>query len=99
MEIEGLGQALNSFEVNPKKENSDDKKSVSFGEALRDFIQSVNNAQVKADKKVEDVVRGNSDDLAGAITALEESSLQFQLLIEIRNKLLEAYQEINRIQI
>ena len=45
------------------------------------------------------VVRGESDDLHTAMVAIEEASVSFKLMLEVRNKMLEAYQEINRMNI
>ncbi len=79
--------------------NDSQENKASFGEVIRDFLHAVNNSQIEADEKIKEVVQGNSSNLIEAMTTLEESSLSFQLMLEIRNKLLESYQEINRIQI
>ena len=50
-------------------------------------------------EKTNELVSGESQDLLGAMTSMEESRLSFQLLLEIRNNLLESYKEIQRMQI
>lgn len=72
---------------------------VTFGDTIKDFLETVSNAQNTADQKMKDVIQGRSENLLEAITAMEESSLNFQLMLEIRNKLLEAYQEVSRVQV
>lgn len=100
MPIESINPILNSVGGATSKRNETQKSTgVSFGDTIKDFIESVQDAQSAAEKNVEDVVRGRSENLLEAMAALEESSLNFQLMLEIRNKLLDAYQEINRIQI
>jgi flagellar hook-basal body complex protein FliE len=59
----------------------------------------VNKKQTEASEQVSSVVTGESEDLHSAMIALEEASVSFQMMLEIRNKMLEAYQEINRMNI
>ncbi len=70
-----------------------------FGETISDFIQAVNNDQKSADQAVADVVQGKSDNLHQAMASMEEARLSFQLMVEVRNKLLESYQTIQRMQV
>ncbi|MCH7497765.1 MAG: flagellar hook-basal body complex protein FliE [Candidatus Marinimicrobia bacterium] len=72
---------------------------VRFSDQLKELLSSVNAKQAEASEKVSDVVTGESEDLHSAMIALEEASISFQLMLEIRNKMLEAYQEINRMNI
>jgi len=71
----------------------------SFGETLGDFLDVVNSKSTDAAQQVTDVVQGRSDNLAQAMMSMEESKLSFQLMIEIRTKLMESYQEISRMQV
>ena len=72
---------------------------VRFSDQLKELLNSVNARQAAADKKVSEVVTGETEDLHSAMIALEEANVSFQLMLEIRNKMLEAYQEINRMNI
>lgn len=100
-------KAINSvtdFQALPQiKPNAAIKKDTikenSFGEAMKKFLNDVNNDQHAAAQKVQEIITGQSQNLAEAMTAIEESRLSFQLMLEIRNKLVESYQEINRMQI
>ncbi len=74
-------------------------EKVSFSETIKDFLSAVNQSQKTAGKKVADVVEGKSENLAEAMTRLEESKLNFQLLLEIRSRLLDSYKEIQRMQV
>ena len=71
----------------------------SFGDTMSDFLEVVNNNSKAAGEQVTDVIQGNSDNLAQAMMSMEESKLSFQLMIEIRSKLLQSYQEISRMQV
>ncbi len=71
----------------------------SFGDTMTDFLDVVNSNSKAAAHQVTDVVQGNSDNLTQAMISMEESKLSFQLMIEIRTKLLDSYQEISRMQV
>jgi flagellar hook-basal body complex protein FliE len=81
------------------QERKEQAKDISFNEQLKELLYSVNTKQTEADEQVSKVVTGESEDLHSAMIALEEASVSFQLMLEIRNKMLEAYQEINRMNI
>ena len=70
-----------------------------FGDMISDFLQAVNTDQGEATQKVADVIQGRSQNLHEAMATLEEAKLSFQLMLEIRNRLLESYQELQRTQI
>ncbi len=70
-----------------------------FGQTISDFIQAVNNKQISSQQQVADVIEGRSENLHQAMASLEEARLSFQLMIEIRNKLLESYKTLERMQI
>lgn len=71
----------------------------SFAESMKELFYSVNDKAAEADTKVTSVITGETDDLHTAMIALEEANVSFQLMLEVRNKMLEAYQEINRMNI
>ncbi len=77
----------------------DRSEGLGFKEQLKSMLYQVNEMGQLADQKVTDVVTGESDDLHNAMVALEEANVSFQLMLEVRNKMLEAYQEINRMNI
>jgi flagellar hook-basal body complex protein FliE len=81
------------------QERKDQTKDINFSEQLKELLYSVNKKQTEADEQVSKVVTGESEDLHSAMIALEEASVSFQMMLEIRNKMLEAYQEINRMNI
>ena len=70
-----------------------------FGAQLAAAIDGVNDMQVHRDGLVEQMVRGEQIEVHEVMTAAEEAQLSFNLMLEIRNKLLESYQEIMRMQV
>ncbi|MCF7800580.1 MAG: flagellar hook-basal body complex protein FliE [Candidatus Marinimicrobia bacterium] len=70
-----------------------------FADVLTEFLNSVNDKQFTAVAKTNEIISGESQDLISVMSSVEESRLSFQLLLEIRNKLLESFKEIQRMQI
>ena len=70
-----------------------------FSDYLSDMVRDVNAKQANAGATVESVLAGESVPLHQAMIAVEEASVSFQLMVEVRNKLLESYQELMRMQI
>jgi flagellar hook-basal body complex protein FliE len=71
----------------------------SFTDTLKDMIQDVNNLQIEAKEVNEAFIRGDLEDLHQVTIAQEKARIALELLLEVRNKLLEGYQEIMRMQI
>ncbi|MEO9170392.1 MAG: flagellar hook-basal body complex protein FliE [Candidatus Baltobacteraceae bacterium] len=71
----------------------------SFKDALKGFLNDVNDKQVTADQKSQDLALGKSNDFEGTVKSVEEAGLAMQFTLSVRNKLLEAYQEIARMQV
>lgn len=72
---------------------------LNFGEILKNAIGSVNDAQLNADEAVKNVLNGESRDIHATMIALQKAETSLQLMLEVRNRLLEAYQEIMRTQV
>lgn len=71
----------------------------SFSDFLGQMVQDVSAKQTNAAGAVEGVLSGQNVPLHQAMIAMEEASVSFQLMVEVRNKLLESYQELMRMQI
>jgi flagellar hook-basal body complex protein FliE len=75
-----------------------EKGEQSFKDVLGNFVSSVNDLQHKATETQENFLKGEVGDVHQVMIAVEEASVAFELLMEIRNKLLESYQQIMRMQ-
>jgi flagellar hook-basal body complex protein FliE len=71
----------------------------SFGDVLSHLVGEVNDRQLAAADKVQGLLGGREVSLHETMIAMEEASLSFQLMVEVRNKLLESYQELMRMQV
>ena len=71
----------------------------SFSNVLGQFVGEVNSKQAAAGDAVTGLLSGGNVSLHQAMIAMEEANVSFQLMIEVRNKLLESYQELMRMQV
>jgi flagellar hook-basal body complex protein FliE len=69
-----------------------------FVETLRGAMDQVNQLQQTADAKVGALLDGSGMDVHSALIAVEKADLSFQLMMQVRNKIVSAYQEISRMQ-
>jgi flagellar hook-basal body complex protein FliE len=70
-----------------------------FQGALKEAIASINDIQQGANQAVEALATGQSQNIHQAMIALQQADISFQLMMQIRNKLVTAYEEIQRMQI
>lgn len=70
----------------------------SFADTLSAAVQQVNNLQAGAEQKVTNLLAGNGEDVHAATLSVERASLAFDLMLQVRNKMVSAYQEISRLQ-
>lgn len=71
----------------------------SFAETLRGALNEVNRLQGERDDTVRGMVTGTVQDPHEVMVITEEAQLAFELMLEVRNRLLESYQEIMRLQV
>ena len=93
-DLKPLGAALNI-----KKPSLGGKETVSFGEVLKQSVNEVNRLQVAADSSIEALVSGKDKDIHGTMIAISKADLAFRMTLQIRNKVIEAYQEVMRMQL
>jgi flagellar hook-basal body complex protein FliE len=70
-----------------------------FNSHLKNALGEVNELQQKANQAIEQLVGEGKGDLQETIVAMERADVSFRLMMQIRNKVLEAYQEIMRMQV
>lgn len=71
----------------------------SFAGSLKDAIAQVNEAQLEAGRTVDKFVVGESQNVHQMMIALQKADVSFQLMMQVRNKLVSAYEEIQRMQV
>jgi len=69
-----------------------------FRDILHSAIDDIQQLEGQAETKVAGVIDGNGADVHSAMIAVEKADLSFQLMMQVRNKIVSAYQEISRMQ-
>jgi flagellar hook-basal body complex protein FliE len=70
--------------------------AVSFKDTVKSLLDGVNDKLVDASQQSQDLATGRSNNFDGAIKSVEEATLAFQFTMAVRNKLMEAYTEIEQ---
>ena len=93
----GTNSILNNLNISNTKEEK--TNGTSFSNVLSDVISKVNDSEVNANNKIESLIKGEDVEMHEVMLAMQESVLSLQALIEVRNKTVEAYQEISKLQL
>ena len=99
--INSISQSLSagpSLQASKLTESSEAGGS-SFKNMLLDSIQEVNSSQLEADRAVENLFTGGESNPAEVPTAVQKADLAFRMMMQVRNKLVQAYQEVKDIRI
>ena len=79
--------------------NPSSKSDGGFGSILTDAMQKVGEMNNDATKSVENFLSGEGDDLHKTIMATQRADLGMELFLQVRNKVVSAYQEVMRMQV
>jgi flagellar hook-basal body complex protein FliE len=85
--------------VAPIGDVSKSSKSAGFQQILQDAIHRVEQSRADATQAVEQFVSGENQDLHSTVLATQRASLDFELLLQMRNKVVQSYQEVMRMQL
>lgn len=73
--------------------------STTFKEALLDSLKQVNSMQQDANRAIESLATGGDANPAEVLTAVQKADIAFRMMMQIRNKLTQAYQEVQNIRV
>ncbi|TWT03690.1 flagellar hook-basal body complex protein FliE [Planomicrobium sp. CPCC 101079] len=76
-----------------------ENKAEGFGDIFKQALQDVNAAQKESDTKTKQLVTGEVNDVSEVMIAAQKASLSLELTVQVRNKVVEAYQEVMRMQL
>jgi flagellar hook-basal body complex protein FliE len=99
LNISSIANSLNVLGTNSNSKIDDSEAGKSFQNMLNDAISSVNNEQVDGYKAMEGIATGKVTNLQEAVQRIEEAELSLKLALEVKNKALNAYKEVMRMQI
>lgn len=94
--IQGILQQQAPLEAPQKRPAAGE---ASFQDTLEKFVNEVNNLQQNADTSTQKLLSGELQDVHQVMLAMEEANTSFQLMMEMRNKILDAYREVMRMQV
>jgi flagellar hook-basal body complex protein FliE len=102
MNISNLNSIISPAQTSPANKISTgdtENSGGNFGSLVKDAVESIDSTQKSADQEIAKAVTGESPDLHRTIIALQTADLKFQLGLQVRNKLIGAYEEIMRMQV
>ena len=79
--------------------NSANSTQKSFAQTLNDAIGTVNEMQKSSDKAAQDLATGRTDNVADVMIATEKADIALKLMVQVRNKIIDAYQEVMKMQV
>ena len=97
LQIKGIEGVSESFGVTPLKGPARQDKG--FSDLLKNAVESVNTMQYEAMRLEDAVAKGENVNIHQAVIAGEKAGLSFKLLMQVRNKVIDAYQEVMRMQV
>ena len=93
--IRGRGEALAGAGKSPK----DEKSTANFADTLADFVKETDELQKTADQALEDFGSGKVENMHEVMLSMTRADLSFRMMLEVKNKLVDAYTEIMRTQV
>lgn len=76
-----------------------ESSGASFADILRNSISEVNELQTQADAAIRELSHGRTDNVSAVVSQVEKADLAFRALLAVRNKLIDAYEEIGRLRV
>jgi len=99
MDILPIGPIQNGNKVDLKFDKVEKQNGVGFKETVSNFVNEVNDMQVKAGESVENFATGKVENVHEVMIAMSKAEVSFKFMMETRNKLIDAYKEIIRMQV
>lgn len=98
--MEKIAQLQTPFLQNQFLEKMQPKPEVTgFGDVFKNALKEVSEAQNVSDKKTDQLLTGEVKDVHEVMIASQKASLSLQMTMQVRNKVVEAYQEVMRMQV
>lgn len=89
----------NTATLKPNTISKPETGGISFGDTLKDAIHKVNDLQQTADVKMQQLATGETTDIADVKIAAEKADIALRLMTSIRNKMIDAYNEVMKMQV
>jgi flagellar hook-basal body complex protein FliE len=96
--IQGLPTNVPDFGTSSSIKTQAGGDSTEFMKTLEDAMTQVGQLQNDADTRVGQLLNGNGQDVHSALIAVEKASLAFDMMVQVRNKIVQAYQQVSGMQ-
>lgn len=96
IKIDDIRRQLEDISLKSKINAPEEKTGQSFSSVLQNAIKGVNTDQLKGEQAVVDHISGKETSLHNTLISLEKADISFKLMMQVRGKLMEAYQQIMR---
>ena len=90
---------INTSEIARPTAPGDAVGDKSFADTLKDAVNSVNDLQKTADHSAQELATGRTDNVADVMINAEKAEIALKLMIQVRNKIIDAYQDIMKMQV
>ncbi len=94
-----LRSSQNAADALGQTQSAGQPGQVSFADMLKDAVGKVNTMQKTADTKMEQLATGQTDNIQDVMVSTEKADIAMRLMVNIRNKVIDAYQEIMKMQV
>lgn len=96
----GIGQSsLSQSGTARSSSGSAETTQKSFADTLNDAIGSVNELQKASDTATQNLATGRTDNVAEVMIAADKADIALRLMVQVRNKIIDAYQEVMKMQV
>jgi flagellar hook-basal body complex protein FliE len=99
MDVIPIGPIKNDNTVELKFDKAEKQDGVGFKKTFSSFVNDVNDLQIKAGESVENFATGKVENVHEVMIAMSKAEVSFKFMMETRNKLIDAYKEIMRMQV
>jgi flagellar hook-basal body complex protein FliE len=94
-----LGAIPNAYLTEPSSADAGSGgDGLNFGAVLKNAVSSVDQVNASANAQVNSLLQGGSGDMTSVMVAVEKADVSFQLMMQVRNKIVSAYQDIEKMQ-
>lgn len=76
-----------------------DPANKSFADTLKDAVGQVNTLQKESDKKAQDLATGKTTDIPEVMMAAEKADIALRMMVQVRNKIIQAYEDVMKMQV
>lgn len=96
IKIDDIRRQLEDISLKSRINTPEDKSGESFSSVFKNAVNEVNNDQLKAEGSIQNYITGKETSLHNTLISLEKADISFKMMMQVRGKLMEAYQQIMR---